>query len=416
VQSFVIGKHGVCSTRNRQVHEFLATDADVLVTVDSDAIPDLDGMKLLVDAIRRDDVDVAAGWSLMQCDAESGGVPNIFTAHDEKANGRFLDPGIAHGKPGLHEFKGGAVGAHCVAIKRRVLEAMKEKGIIWFEDEFHRDTSLGDKFGTRKSGHDLLFFRRAQELGFRCWLDNRVFWGHVKETDLRDAYRQITSLYDEIASFRHIAQLLREADGNAGWSAGPVFLMRMAYEAERLPEDEMCVECGSGLTTRILSRILPPERLVTLEHDAEWVARLRGAVNGSLRHAPLASRGEYDWYSAFSLPDDRRIGLVVCDGPPRKARGSRYGALPELMPRMADEYTVLLDDADSEQDIIGRWTKEYGPFKTRIMPDEPAGRSFAVLTGARHGLGTMVRGSNPADVAGDEHVHLHDRMGVAAHD
>lgn len=410
VQRFIVGKQGVCSTRNRQVHDFLASDADVLLCIDDDAVPDLDGLALLMDAMKRPEVDIVCGWSLMQHDGESGGIPNIFSAHDEDANGRWLDPALAHGEPGLHDLRGGAVGTHVIAFKRKVAEAFKERGEVWFEDEYHKDTTLGTKFGCRRIGHDLNFFKRAQDMGFRAFLDNRVFWGHVKQTDLRDAYRQITALYDEIGAFRHIAGLLREDHGNTAWTAGPVFLMRMAYEAERLPEDRICVECGSGLTTRVLSRILPKHRLVTLEHSAEWFQHLHPSVNGSLTYAPLVDCGEYDWYRLPALPG--RVGLVVCDGPPGSTRGGRYGALPELWEYLADDYTVLLDDAtrEGEKAIIDRWEQQFGPLKTATIPDDD-GKSFAVLTGVtRHGERTVLRGSHPADVARDEHVHVHDRL------
>jgi len=377
-QDFVIGQKGVCSVRNQQVHHFLSTDCDVLLTVDDDAIPDGPGLALLLEAIKRDDVDIVGGWSLMSTGSTEG-LPNIFTPHDEKAGGCFLDAKLAHRAPGLHEITGGALGSHCIMVKRRVLEAFKERRLVYFEDEFRKDDPEDSKFGTRRLGHDVRFFQTAADLGFRTWCDNRVLWGHVKAVDLRDWYRAMGRLYDEIASYIPIAQMLRESWGNEDFTAGPVYLMRMAYEAAELPEDQICVECGSGLSSMLLSRILPPERLIVLESEREWFDLLKPQMNGSLRHAPLESKGEYDWYRLPEL-DARKVGLVVCDGPRWDTRGGRYGAMPQLTPHLVDDFTVMLDDVQRDDDraVAVRWAEDYG-LKCHFL-DDNGGKGFAVLS------------------------------------
>lgn len=381
-QEFVMGQHGVCSSRNQQVTSFLSSDCDVFLSVDADAVPDLPGLRLLLEAIKRDDVDIVGGWSLMST-GSSAGMPNIFTAHDTDAHGCFIDFKMAHEAPGLHEITGGALGSHCIMVKRRVFEEFLRRKVMYFEDEFRTDPDeAGPKFGTRRRGHDILFFQRAAEYGFRAWCDNRVLWGHVKAVDLRDWYRALGNLYDEIASYVPIVEALRQSWGNTDFTAGPVYLMRAVYEAASLPEDELCLECGTGLTTRLLLDILPPGRFLALEDRPEWVADLSeriAGLNGQVLHAPLRDCGEYDWYT---LPDlgGKKIGLVICDGPRGDTRGGRFGALPELLPHLADDYTIMLDDVQrkAEQSVAVRWAESRG-LKCHFI-DDKGGKCFAVLS------------------------------------
>jgi len=176
-----------------------------------------------------------------------------------------------------------------------------------------------------------------------------------------------------------ITRLVRRQWGNELYTAGPVFLECMVDMVAQLPADQMCVECGSGLSSVLLCDLLPKERLVVLEHDEHWFKEIIHEVNGSLKYAPLEEKGEYDWYR---LPDlsGRKVGLVVCDGPPGGTRGGRYGALPELMPHLADEYAVLLDDVQRkpEHDIAMRWTEEYDLVGRFFRDDD--GKAFAMLT------------------------------------
>lgn len=178
-----------------------------------------------------------------------------------------------------------------------------------------------------------------------------------------------------------LVQLLRQHWGNTDYTAGPRYLLRVVKEAQRLPEHLQCVECGSGLTTSALCTVLPHSRLMSLEDRYEWLAdvRLRPNVNGVVHHAPLKDYGGYQWYG--DLPDfgTRKVGLVICDGPRGDAKGGRYGALPQLMPVLAERFTVLLDDVQraGEMGIAARWREEYG--LTMHVEADSDGRRFAVL-------------------------------------
>jgi hypothetical protein len=375
-----------CSSRNLQCHAALQSECDTALFIDNDAVPDMEGLLLLLDAIEKPEVDIVGGWSLMSGGKNPGNPVILGPADPEDFQGEEgpalpVQLELAH-DPGLHEITGGGLGAHCLMVTRKVLEKFKARKTLWFEDIYYTDPEKdGGKYGTRRWGHDVLFCIRAAGMGFRVWVDSRVFWGHIKPVDLRDWYRINSELFEEINSHVPLVEAMRGLWGNDDFSAGSVFLMRMVYEAARFPEDSICVECGSGLTTAVLSRVLPPERLVVLEDRAEHatIARNSPGVNGVVYDAPLRDCGEYDWYT---LPDlgGRKVGLVVCDGPRGSTRGGRYGALPQLKPHLASEFMVLLDDAHrpAEQATIDRWVKEYD---LSLQVIEDGNKKFAVLFG-----------------------------------
>jgi len=144
------------------------------------------------------------------------------------------------------------------------------------------------------------------------------------------------------------------------------------------------VECGSGVSTVVLARLLRERgagSVVALEHDERW-ARLvdellrRQDLDGVARvlHTPL--EGDPPWYSRTSLdslPDE--IDLLVVDGPPADSPGEEHRRAPALEffeSRLLDEATVILDDLQrsGEREVLARWEAET-PWRFRI--DEAAG-------------------------------------------
>ncbi len=142
------------------------------------------------------------------------------------------------------------------------------------------------------------------------------------------------------------------------------------------------VECGSGLSTVIIARLLRERgggTLHSLEHDPGWVetTRRRIASEGLGRfaeviEAPLepgatAAVGS-PWYARRALErlPASGVDLLLVDGPPadpeRAPARSRYPALPLLAGRLAQGATVILDDAQREGErwVLGRWEREHG--------------------------------------------------------
>jgi predicted O-methyltransferase YrrM len=130
------------------------------------------------------------------------------------------------------------------------------------------------------------------------------------------------------------------------------------------------VECGSGVSTVVLARLLRQRgaggAVVAIEHDPDW-ARLVGellaedqlAEFGRVVLAPL--EGDPQWYSRAALTDlPDTIDLLIVDGPPADRPGNglrRAPALPTLEPRLSETAVVYLDDVDrpGEQAVLEGW-------------------------------------------------------------
>lgn len=134
---------------------------------------------------------------------------------------------------------------------------------------------------------------------------------------------------------------------------------------------EQLVECGSGVSTVVLARLLAQRgtgRLTALEHDPGWAARVEELLDaeglGDVARvvlAPLDADGWYDAAGVAQLP--QAIDLLVVDGPPAdraEIAQARHPALAAVGPRLAADALVILDDIGraGEQQVLARWENE----------------------------------------------------------
>ena len=167
--------------------------------------------------------------------------------------------------------------------------------------------------------------------------------------------------------------ILAIAWGNPGYAAGFSYLQHIS---ERTSNTKGTIlECGSGATTLLIGSLLHQEdrRIIVLEHDQDWhaylscIANQLGLDNVTLLHTPLVNYGNFEWYDIEKALDEecieKDIGLVICDGPPGKTPGGRYGLMPIAGGMFSDHCVVLLDDTHrkAEQTIIENWRREYCP-------------------------------------------------------
>jgi predicted O-methyltransferase YrrM len=123
------------------------------------------------------------------------------------------------------------------------------------------------------------------------------------------------------------------------------------------------LECGSGVSTVLLARLLHQHErgtLTSLEHDPHWATLIQDHLRrehldqiARVVHAPLQS--DPPWYRPDELPDE--IDLLIVDGPPAFAPGhgaARAPALARLDDNVVHDATVILDDIDrpGEQQTI----------------------------------------------------------------
>lgn len=148
------------------------------------------------------------------------------------------------------------------------------------------------------------------------------------------------------------------------WSISPVAVERIVAEIES-KKPGLVVECGCGGASAYLA--IAAERAggsyLGIEHDERWVRRVgrfledRGLTGGGVVHAPLVpyetAASPERWYEPSSILDglgDRAVDLLVVDGPPGTERDARRPALEFFKNRLADSYTVYIDDIDREDE------------------------------------------------------------------
>ena len=229
----------VASTRNRQVREFLLGECDYFLTIDNDAVPDTEGLRLLMEDIRKPEVDLVVGYSFLV--APDGPVPVVQKYHEDGSWEVHED--ILSRDRGLHEIPDGGGGAHCLMSKRSTLERFFAGRVVWFKDvlrdhslerpqltkllEHYKDNPAGiyedleqylacadqywnlDRAGDRMVGQDTWHFLRARELGMRTWVDTRVCWGHMKFSDIRAEFIATNNLRYELELARKELSLLK---------------------------------------------------------------------------------------------------------------------------------------------------------------------------------------------------------------
>lgn len=161
--------------------------------------------------------------------------------------------------------------------------------------------------------------------------------------------------------------------GNEAWSARDELLTGCIEHA--LASNGSILECGSGLTTVLLGVIAKQQghSHLVLEHKPEWAKKVQKyltsyGLNSVVCTSPLKDYGEYCWYdiSFVRLPDGF-FSLVVCDGPPSRNKGGRYGLAPIMGGRLNPGCIILLDDAGrrAELETAQRWQSEFNvPFNT----------------------------------------------------
>ena len=156
--------------------------------------------------------------------------------------------------------------------------------------------------------------------------------------------------------------------GNSSWSALDEYL-RVGIE-HVLKTEEPILECGTGLST-LLFGVVAQRRGVeywALEHLPEWSEKIGhhlarynvSAVEVSTR--PLRAYAGFTWYDPPLHEMPRRFSLVICDGPPSRTAGGRYGLVPVMRRHLKPGCVILLDDAEREHErtVARRWQSELG--------------------------------------------------------
>ena len=168
--------------RNAVIKNFLETQGDWLMWIDTDMTFKHDAIEKLVKTARKHKADIVSGLGFIYKRAAEEIVPNGYL-WDEKENA-YAEI-INYQKGRVYEIDG--TGSGFVLIHRKVFEA--------FDNEHWHETWRAHPHTGNPMGHDLAFCWRAkQDYGMKIVWDTGVPTGHIKHFELTetnyDAYRE----------------------------------------------------------------------------------------------------------------------------------------------------------------------------------------------------------------------------------
>ncbi|MEB3337574.1 MAG: class I SAM-dependent methyltransferase [Leptolyngbyaceae bacterium] len=195
---------------------------------------------------------------------------------------------------------------------------------------------------------------------------------------LVDPLQDLLACQQDILAINYLAPLSTHYLPWSGYAMAPRALVQIINDIV-LNQRSLIVECGSGISTFYIARLLKQlgtvSHLYSIEHDQAWFNWVQQQLiqEGltsivTLIYAPLKSTDlaldDALWYDLESisqkLPKDIKIDLLLVDGPPayrESIQYSRYPALPYFLPQLNDPFMVVIDDANrpGESAIIKKW-------------------------------------------------------------
>jgi hypothetical protein len=157
-----------------------------------------------------------------------------------------------------------------------------------------------------------------------------------------------------------------------GWAGSPDFLLKLV-ELVVSESPEYIVELGSGVSSVVLGAAMKKfsqGKVDSFEHEQSFsykskrfleINELSDIVN--VIYSPLTLQNiqdtEWKWYDESKIKEiENGIDLLVVDGPPRFIQEkSRFLALPFLFDKLSTNSTIVLDDAnrENEKQVVEDW-------------------------------------------------------------
>jgi len=139
------------------------------------------------------------------------------------------------------------------------------------------------------------------------------------------------------------------------------------------------VELGGGISSLYLASVLGRQggRVTIIDHDQNWLSIIESMMKSTsiaptayqTVHAPLKEQTfggkTYSYFDAeaiISALTGSKIDMVLVDGPPAKPGSmTRYPAMEILLPHLADDFTIFLDDIFRRDELLiaQEWAKEF---------------------------------------------------------
>jgi len=200
------------------------------------------------------------------------------------------------------------------------------------------------------------------------------------------------SIWPQVES---LASLYRILDGKADFPAtrimavSPDFMLHVVKHIRRFAPKKI-VECGGGTSTIVMAHMLKAfgqdAHIYVIENHEPSIEEIGEQLRQrdlerfvTLIAAPLIEK-RYDgfttvfnWYDLRSAAIPSDIDLLIVDGPLSLVNAcARYPAGPELLPRLARNAHIFVDDANraDERRMIDLWRELYPDLVIRKLPAE----------------------------------------------
>lgn len=151
--------------RNMAAMEFLKSDSEWLFSIDSDVVPPMDAIDLMLEH----------GDKIV-----SGVYPVAIENKIVWAVGDYEDgKGRLYSNLNTEPFYAGYAGAGCLLVHREVFEMIEFPWFLW-----------GHRKDGGQTGEDFYFFNKCKENGYRLKVDPRVVCGHYKRINITSLIRK----------------------------------------------------------------------------------------------------------------------------------------------------------------------------------------------------------------------------------
>lgn len=168
------------NARNTIRNEFLETDFDLIWWIDNDIVPPIYAMDRLVKADK--DIIGAVCFSMKAENGQYFPYPVTLRYNEEKRYQVYYGQGIDWVD---------AIGGACVMVKRHVYEQIERP----YEFVYHRD-------GTLALTCDFRVWQKAQDLGYKIWVDFDLLCDHQKICSIKgiqDLLNKVKNGHDQRA-------------------------------------------------------------------------------------------------------------------------------------------------------------------------------------------------------------------------
>lgn len=185
---------------------------------------------------------------------------------------------------------------------------------------------------------------------------------------------KINNYFTQFEALQSLRLLFPEAvylPPTRGWAGSPDFLLKLV-ELVIIETPNYVVELGSGVSSIVIGLALDKfnkGKLISIDHEFEFAQKTKKFIEINklkeiveVKYCPLSKYKyeelNWDWYNLSNVNFEQKIDLLVVDGPPRNIQNkSRFPALTNLIDKLSPQATIVLDDAnrDNEKEVVKEW-------------------------------------------------------------